>query len=231
MKTEVGKKSYYGDAHYKSIIEFAKKKGIEDNIVFHPWIPFNLMPQYYSLGKLALCIGRFIESFGGNSSIESILCGTPVILSRVGAQRTTLPENVIDKIDVGDIKSMERKTVKILKEGRNLTKAQKFIKKNYNFEKMLRGYEAILVNARPLPKLSVIHQTTQTSRVKVAPWCYVTKSNKIYNDYLYAYTKISKQMRDLLKKDKILQLKQISSSNLLKEIKKLMKQGILVPEN
>jgi len=106
-----------------------------------------------------------------------------------------------------------------------------WIKKNYNFEKMLRGYEAILVNARPLPKLSVIYQTTQTSRVKVAPWCYVTKSNKIYNDYLYAYTKISKQMRDLLKKDKILQLKQISSSNLLKEIKKLMKQGILVPEN
>lgn len=231
MSTEGGKKSYYGNVHYRGILDFAKNKGIEKNIVFHPWIPFNFMPQYYSLGKLTLCTGRFVEAFGGNSSIESILCGTPVVLSRVGAQRTTLPEEVIDKIDVGDTDDLERKAIKILKKGKNLIPAQKFIEKNYNFQRMLKSYEKVFINAKPLPKILPHFKKFKLNfMIKLAPWCYLTKEGKVYNDYLYSYKNITQEMKNLIKNGKKFSLKEVSSKFLIKEIKELINIGILVYE-
>ena len=61
------------------------------------------MPEYYSLGNLTLSIGNFIEAFGSNVGLESLSCGTPVIMSLVGGQRYTLPKNFIPKVPYNDL--------------------------------------------------------------------------------------------------------------------------------
>lgn len=60
------------------------------------------MPAFYSLGRVTLCLGNFVETFG-NVAYESLACNTPSIVARVGVHRTLLPDHLIDKVDYGDI--------------------------------------------------------------------------------------------------------------------------------
>ena len=93
----------------------AKKYDLTRNIIFYDWLPTDLMPELYSLGDLTLCIGNFVESFG-LIPLESLACKTPVIVSRVGAYRTNIPENIgIPMVDFGDFDNIVKYAIKILK--------------------------------------------------------------------------------------------------------------------
>jgi glycosyltransferase involved in cell wall biosynthesis len=214
------------DEHYENILKIAKEKNIDENIIFHQWVPYELMPEYYSLGKLTLSIGNFIEAFGSNVALESFSCGTPVIMSRVGAQRTTLPEKIIPKIDFGDLDSAEEIAYKILMNQINFdTESMRdFISKNFSHQKMLESYEKIICNAKitPLLKMDFLQKNIDYAKVKIAPWCVLTKKG-IYNDYLYGYTEVSKEVQAFLK---------APSSNIEESLKEkircLMDGGFLV---
>ncbi|NJL57052.1 glycosyltransferase family 4 protein [bacterium] len=76
--------------------------GLRDHVVFHGWIPQDLMPEYYSLGRVTLSLGHFVESFG-NAVYESMGCGTPSIAARISTHRDLLPDDLLVKVDYGDI--------------------------------------------------------------------------------------------------------------------------------
>ena len=72
---------------------------LSEVFIFHEWISEALIPQYYSLADVSLCIGDIIETFG-NAVFESLGCGTPAIVSRVSTYRELLPQKHIDSIDL-----------------------------------------------------------------------------------------------------------------------------------
>ena len=108
------------ESHYKNIIQKSEELGINENIIFHDWVPYELMPAYYSLGKAILTIGNFIEAFGSNTILEALACGTYPITVKVGAIRTTIPDEILEKFDFDDLDLIEEKLVKILNKNESL---------------------------------------------------------------------------------------------------------------
>jgi glycosyltransferase involved in cell wall biosynthesis len=175
------------------------KKGLEKNFVFHKWISYSLMPEYYSLGLVTLCLGNYIETFG-NVPFESLSCGIPVIVTKVGPFRTTLPDNLVDKIDYGDIK----KTVKILLEiikrrefiFKEKNERREFIKRHFGFQRMCQKYANIITNTKKWPPLRFkwAGLDYNVEKFQLAPWCYIT-GQRIYHDFKYKYLSDSKFTR------------------------------------
>ena len=170
---------------YSKIIEEADELGIRDLVMFHRWIPYTLMPAYLSLGRLSLSIGSFVESFP-NVSLESLACGIPSISSRAGAHRYVLPETIEPKIDVGCIEQATEIAHEILTnpEWFNADKASDYIRKNFDFQKMLERYRKVITGCQktpPLPLKSV--NQGFVSRFGLPAWCYITNRGRLYNDY------------------------------------------------
>ena len=63
----------------------------------------------------------------------------------------------------------------------------------------------------------------------MAPWTCLTKLG-VYSDYEYKYYPISKNLRDLLNKNKRLFLKEIKNIKIKREIMDFYESGILVIE-
>lgn len=185
LNTDDGAEGYYGDSHYNAIRQRARELNIEKQILFHPWIPNSLMPQYYSLGKVTLSIGKYVEAFGSNASVESVACNTPVIASRVGAQRYTFPDTMIPKIDYGDTASAVSMVESILTCGFDLSAAREHIKDNYDYKIMLAGYENVITKAKPLSKIEPFSADSHITSFRLAPWCYFTNNGEVYSDYQY----------------------------------------------
>jgi len=219
--------------YYKTIIQKSEELGIKENIVFHEWIPYELMPEYYSLGNLTLSIGNFIEAFGSNVGLESLACGTPVIMSLVGAQRYTLSEEIVPKVPYGDEKSIVEIAYKILIKKNNLDyiKIRQFIESKFSYDKMLKKYGEVIICAkftRPL-KINFLKPKIDERSLTIAPWACLTKFG-VYNDYEYKYYQISKNLRELLDKNIKISLKEIKNVQIKKEIINLYKKGIFVLE-
>jgi len=146
---------------YRSIVYKAKKLNIESNIVFHPWIQYDLMPEYYSLGKLTLSVGNFIESFP-NVSLESLACGTPSISTRVAAHRTVIPESIEPRIDYGDINKAAKIAFEIIKNNTPIDVSD-FLKNNFNYETMLNRYTDVLLNCKVQSTLKTITEVNMNT--------------------------------------------------------------------
>lgn len=215
--------------HYKNIRNQVEELNLNNNILFHKWIPYELMPDYYSLGNLTLSVGNFIEAFGSNVGLESLACGTPVIMSLVGAQRYTLPEGVVPKVAYGDRKKTLKIADNILKNGSNFDskKMRNFIRSNFSHDLMLKKYEKIIVNSKIKNPLKVkFDNASFNNQIKIAPWACLTKKG-IYSDYEYKYYDISKELKKFLDNYNIFFLNQIKGK-LKKEILELIEKGILV---
>lgn len=173
---------------YKEITAYARDIGLNDLIHFHDWLPIQDMPEYYSLGKATLCIGNFIEAFG-NVSVESELCGTPAILSRVAAQRYILPEELVSKVNYKDIDAVAHILKEILLNARNNHKdVQNYVETYYSQKQMTKGYANTILNAKlsqPLPEIYKFHWSSN-DLISIPPWCSITSSG-YYNDYHYDY--------------------------------------------
>ncbi len=178
---------------YDDIRSYAESLGVSHLLYFHPWIATERMPEYYSLGKATLCIGNFIESFG-QVSVESELCGTPSVISRVGAQRSILPEDIAYKTDYGDADAAAAFLARLLLEDRrsfakHTNVIRDYVNTHYNEEKMLLGYAGQILNvqlSQPMEDHYALECNDDT--IGIPPWCAIT-SHGYYVDYLYDYYK------------------------------------------
>ncbi|UOE94030.1 glycosyltransferase family 4 protein [Alkalihalobacillus sp. LMS39] len=171
-------------AFYFKVDQQAQELNIKEEIVYYPWVSSEEMASLYSMSNLTLCIGQFIEAFG-YVQLESIACGTPVIVSNVGAQRTIVPDGYhVAKVDYGDIEATVEAILEQSKYLVDISKVHDFLDEHYNFEKNVASYEEVILSAQPLVRQK--REQKKRNHYKLAPWCYI--SNKgIYHDYYYRY--------------------------------------------
>lgn len=177
--SEPGNRAYY--ANLKRRIHAA---GLDGVFVFHDWIREALIPEYYSLADLTLCIGSLVETFG-NTVFESLGCGTPAIVSRVGPYRDLLPDAHIERVDYGDIESAAKIAHEILRQRRRTSAAtHSYLRANFSQEAMVERYADIILNAVKKPPLKyTIPQLNEDTRYQLAPWCFVSPRRGIFHDF------------------------------------------------
>ncbi len=162
--------------------------GLSEVFVFHDWISEALIPEYYSLADVSLCIGNIIETFG-NAVFESLGCGTPAVVSRVATYRQLLPEKHIDSIDFGEIEYAAAITHRILSERRRTSpETLSYLKAEFSHEAMVNSYADIILNAVKKPPLKYrVPQLNDETRYRLAPWCYISPARGIYHDFLSTF--------------------------------------------
>ncbi len=174
-------------AFYDGLRQQIDQRGLTGHFVFHDWIPEHLMPAYYSLGRVTLCLGSVIEAFG-NVAWESLGCGTPAIVVRVASNRELFPEALSNLIDFGDIETAAALAADIIHQRKRTSPAMRdFMRARYGHEKMLSAYEDVIVSARHLDDL-IYRYTPIDDRTcfRLAPWCY-RSARGIYHDFLATY--------------------------------------------
>jgi len=173
---------------YEKVRKKAKNLNVWENIKIHEWVDFEDLPKYYSIGDVTLTVGRFVESFGNNASLESIACGTPVILTKTGACRTTLSSEYVTKVDVGDKKRIIDEIIEIFNSSFNTDQTRSYISKQFPLEKMINRFEATITSINKKEPLKFKPMKLKKQKFfKIPPWCYVSRSGDIYNDYKYQY--------------------------------------------
>lgn len=163
-------------------------RGLTGQFIFHPWVPVDLLPEYYSLGHVTLALGHFVESFG-NAVYESLGCGTPSIVARISSHRELLPEYLVDKVDFGDHDTAAQKAAEILRGKRRTPQATlNYLHENFRVEDQLNAYaETILTAEVAAPMQYRFSPLDDATRFILPVWCYRAGEKGIYHDYLVAY--------------------------------------------
>ena len=172
-------REFYGQIEQK-IADY----NLQDNFIFHGWIPQELMPEYFSLGTVTVSLGYFPESFG-NAVYESMGCGTPTIAARISTHRELLPDTLIDKVDYGDIGSAAEIASEIIRSGRRTSpQTLDYLHQNYGIERQLNAYAEVIENAQIATPMVYRHPAlTADTRYQLGGWCYVSQSRGIYHDF------------------------------------------------
>ena len=175
-------------AFYDEVTGRIRDYGLSENFVFHPWMSQSQMPAYYSLGAVTLAVGSYVETFG-NVPYESLACGTPAIVARVGPARELLPDAMLHKVDFGDVAAAARIAADIIK-GSERTSAETltYLKAHFQRNDMVAAYADVILNATKRPPMPYQYSpiTPQTC-FQVAPWVYLNSEGKLYHD-LHAAT-------------------------------------------
>lgn len=172
---------------YARITQVAAEKGISEYFMSHAWIPYQLLPEYYSLGDVTLSLGWFVESFG-NAVYESLGCGTPSVVARIATHRELLPEHLVDKVDFNDAETAATIVDEILSTGRRTSEETlAYLKEHYSFETQLESYAETIEGATIAePMAFEARSISETTTFTLAPWCYVT-AGRIYHDFKADY--------------------------------------------
>lgn len=168
---------------YASIERDIATRGLRTHFHFHDWIPQRLMPDYYRVGDVTLVLGHFVEAFG-NVPYESLACGTPTVVARVGPHRSLLPEALVDKVHFDDNDEAARIAADWLTSKRPVKpETVTYLKQHYNIDQQLQGYADAILTAQRLPKMSKrVPQLTPETLMQLAPWCYVD-GQRLFHDY------------------------------------------------
>jgi len=168
---------------YDTMVGTMLELKVRDHFQFVPWLPINRMPEYYSLGEVTLCLGNIVEAFG-NVAYESLACGTPSIVARVGVHRTLLQESIINKVHFGDIVDSADQIMAILSENRRVTPdALTTLKTKMDFKYQVEQYAQIILSCRKRDQLQFnIHNHHEKEGFIIAPWCYLD-GERIYHDF------------------------------------------------
>ncbi len=172
-------------AFYAGLNASIDEYGLREHFVFHEWVPEGLIPAYYSLGGVTFGIGRYVETFG-NVPYESLACGTPSIVARVGPARELLPEDLIDKVDYGDIEGAAEIAARVLKSGaRTSAQTLDYLKAHFQQDDMVQAYADVILNAAGRGPMPYQHTPlTDDTRFVLAPWCYLApQPGRMYHDF------------------------------------------------
>jgi glycosyltransferase involved in cell wall biosynthesis len=168
------------DRLYDNLRSEVRARGIQANVLIHPWIPLELMPEYYSLGYATLCVGNIVEAFS-NVALESLACGTPVYASKV-------PDWCVFKFNPNDISSVSKAIISSMnQDDSNNMKISSFIREHYSAEEMCEKYWKHIHSQKTYKPLKFEYRENY-SNLRLAPWCFIA-SDKIYNDYMHEYIK------------------------------------------
>lgn len=183
---------------YDTVMSEIQRRGLQEHVVLHDWIPQPLMPEYYSLGAVTLSLGHFPESFG-NSVYESMGCGTPSIAARITTHRELMPDDLLDKVDFNDAEAAAAKAAEIIQSGRRTSPAAlDYLKTHYSIDRQLSQYADAILNAQRVEPMHYRHPAlTDSTRYQLAPWCVVSSSGQIYHDFHTNYVSLG-ALGDLL---------------------------------
>ena len=184
-------------AFYNEMMRFMNDLGVSEHFVFVPWMPISRMPELYSLGDATLCLGNIVEAFG-NVAYESLACGTPSIVARVGVHRTMLPDDMIAKVHYGDVQSAVDRVLDII-EGKSQvdTKVKEFLHSTMDFDKQVNAYADIITNCKKRERLQFrAPEYSPAKPYALAPWCYFD-DERIYHDFRGEFTQ-AEQLAELL---------------------------------
>jgi glycosyltransferase involved in cell wall biosynthesis len=175
-------------AYYEKLRRTINETGLSDVFVFHDWISEALIPEYYSLADVTMCIGNCVETFG-NTPFESLGCGTLPIVSRVATYRDLLPDEHIDRVDYGDIDAAAALAHVILSEGRSTsTETLGYLQSAFSHEAMVSRFADVILNAAQKAPLHYrLPELDENTSYQLAPWCYISPARGIYHDFLAAY--------------------------------------------
>ena len=191
-----------GEAVFQAeMLALMDELAVRDHFQFIPWISQTEMPALYSLGKATLCLGSIVEAFG-NVAYESLACGTPSIVAKVGVHRTLLPEDMIEKVAFGDTKDVAEKVFAIIQEKRQVPDSTiQYLRTHLDFEKQVRTYAEVITSATKRPPLVFSHPHPSHDRKFIlAPWCYF-KGDRFYHDFHNRFSPAGKLL-DLAKDGK-----------------------------
>lgn len=168
---------------YAEMTQLMDELGVREYFKFIPWIKPAWMPALYSLAEVTLCLGNIVEAFG-NVAYESLACGTPSLVSRVGVHRTLLPDDLIDKVDFGSTNQAVKTVEQILRTRRKTPKATlAYMEKELNFDHQIEAYAEIILNCEKRASLEYqLPQVDGQTRYRLAPWCY-TRGDEIFHDF------------------------------------------------
>jgi len=168
-------------------------------------MPIERMPELYSLADVTLCLGNIVEAFG-NVAYESLACGTPSVVARVGVHRRLLPDTLIDKVHFGDIEGAVQRILGYLR-GKKLpwNAIAAYLDSVMNFEKQVNNYSEIILNCkkRSALKFSPIEIEDDQPFV-LAPWCYCDGA-RIYHDFRGRFEEAS-GLTDFIRRTEIISL-------------------------
>lgn len=168
---------------YDELRNDIKARGLNENFVFHDWISDSMMPEYLSLGDVSFVLGNYVETFG-NIPYESIACGTPPIVTRVGPYRDMLPEDLVDLVDYDDLEAAAQIGAEILREKRSVSVAtMEWLHEEFTQAEMVAAYADIILNAKKLPPMQYQHTPLISGTQYIAaPWCYLSERG-VWHDF------------------------------------------------
>ena len=182
------------DDTYHQIQSMVNSFHLQDNIIYHPWVSHEEMPQYYSYCDVILCIGNFVEAFS-NVSVESLLCGTPVVAANTSTYRTMPVRQFLQIVPYGAIEETTLAVNDILN-GKlccDTEEARGFISQELTMEKMIDAYEQVFRQAKQsflsshtVQNYEDILSKTDGVYYKLASWCDIC-GGYIYDDYRGEY--------------------------------------------
>jgi len=177
------------NAFYDQLEAEIAARGLSEHFILHPWITGDLIGEYFSLGRVTLVLGNFIEAFG-NTAYESLGCGTPAIIARVSSQRDILPDSLVDKVDYGDTATAAALAADIIRTGRRTSDAtMNYLHTHYRVESQLATYAETILNAQVIdPPRYVYTPISEGTRFLLPVWCY-RGAGGIYHDYRADYTR------------------------------------------
>jgi len=193
-----------GESSYANQMrQMMQERDLERYFVTFPWLSIKRMAELYSLGDVTLCLGLFVEAFG-NVAYESLACGTPSVVAKVGVHRTQMPDDLIDKIEPGNIDMAAERIVEIL-QGRpsRHSEIRAYINSNMNVEKQKEGYAQAITNSKKRKPMQFSPvKLTENQSFLLAPWCYV-EGDQIFHDYKSTFTRDEQLSQLLLSGDSI----------------------------
>jgi glycosyltransferase involved in cell wall biosynthesis len=173
-----------GESHfYEEMMRLMEDLGVREYFRFIHWMPLQRMPALYSLGDVTLCLGNVVEAFG-NVAYESLACGTPSVVAKVGVHRTLMPDDLIDKVNYGDIEAAVECVLTVLNGDRKVTQeTRNFLKETMNFERQVNAYAEIITQCKKREPLRFsTPKYDSTAPYILAPWCYLN-GDRIYHDF------------------------------------------------
>lgn len=157
---------------------------LTEHFVFHEWMPQSLMPAYYSMGAVTLAVGSYVETFG-NVPYESLACGTPAVVARVGPARELLPEHLIDKVDFGDVAGTAAVVARIIQRDTGTSPdTTDYLRRHFHVNDMIARYAEVILNARKREALPYVHvPITAGTRFRMPAWVYTPDDQRCYHDF------------------------------------------------